>query len=261
MQFTGGYWGLTACISRYPEQHFTVICLSNSSEVSAFSKTRAIAELFLGDQMQPLPERKNDPAEEKPIELTLSQRKSLAGAFRGKGNSPVWKTELHDGKLMLVDHLDKAYELIPLAPTRFKAADGSPFYNSARFDFTLDDGGAFEKVTLTSLENGFHEVIEFNRVELAEPTLDDLAEYAGLYLSEELGAAYRFKVDQGALWLRVNSRRWERFRPLERDEFTPADRDPHDQRFVRFTRNASGNVTGVSIAFWRVRGVAFSKLP
>ncbi len=258
MQFTGGFWGLTVCFSRYPQEHFAVICLSNSSDVSAFAKTREIAELFLGERMTPLPKPVPD---ENAIELDAETLKTRTGAFRGKGNSPVWRTELQDGRLMLVDHLDKAYELLPLSPTRFKPAEGSPFYKSARFEFTLDEACGFQKVTLSSLENGFHEVIPFGRVELVTPKAGELNEFAGLYHSEELGATYRFQMEEEALWLRVGSRRWERLRPLEKDEFTPDARDAHDQRFIRFTRNTEGKVTGFSIGLWRVRGVAFSKLP
>ncbi len=51
--------------------------------------------------------------------------------------------------------------------------------------------------------------IEFQAVELVDPTPDQLKEYAGRYESDELAATYRLAVRHGRLWLRVNSRRWE----------------------------------------------------
>lgn len=257
MQFTGGFWGLAVCMSRFPEERFTVICLSNSSEVSPFTKTREIAELFLGDKMAPLPKPVPDEAT---IELDAEVLKSRIGAFRDKPNTPVWRTELREGRLMLVDHLDKAYELLALSPARFKAQEGSPFYKSARFEFASDETGKPQKMTLSSLENGFHEVIEFDRVDLVAPEDLQLDSYSGIYHSEELGATYQFKVDQNALWLRAGTKHWEKMRPLEKEEFTPDARDAHDQRFLRFSRNADGKITGFTISFWRIRGVAFSKL-
>jgi hypothetical protein len=97
-------------------------------------------------------------------------------------------------------------------------------------------------------------------VELATDKPGELDQSAGMYHSEELGATYQNKVEKDALWLRVGSRHWEQLRPLQTDEFTPEVRDAHDQRFLRFTRDAEGKVTGFTVAFWRVRGVAFSKV-
>lgn len=259
MQFTGGFWGLSTCMSRFPEEQFTVICLSNSGEVSAFRKAREIADLFLGDKMQPAPKSDDTPTEEKFIELELADLQALTGEFRDKDTTPIWQTSVRLGRLMLMDHLDKVYELKPLSPTRFKPVGDTPFYDSARFEFTLDDSGSVKTMVLSSNENGFHEVISFKRVKLDPPPTEKLAEYRGTYTSEELGATYRFKVDQDALWLRVNSRRWEKLRPLTREEFTPLTVDPHDQRFLKFTRNSDGELTGFTIAFWRIRGIQFSK--
>jgi CubicO group peptidase (beta-lactamase class C family) len=258
MQFTGGFWGMTTCISRFPEQKFTVICLSNSSEVSAFAKTREITELFLSDRLAPIEPSADDL--EHPVELSSAELALLAGAFRSKGNSPVWRTEVREGKLMLVDHLEQAFALQPLSATRCKAVPPSPFYASARFDFIKDEAGRTTGLTLWSREQGFHETYRFGRVELVEPSTDALKEYTRTFFSDELAATYRFKVDQEALWLRVNSRRWERLRPLERDEFTPHARDPHDQRFLRFSRAADGMIDGLSAGLWRVRGVRFEKM-
>jgi hypothetical protein len=258
IQFTGGFWGMATCMARFPDQKFTVICLSNSSEVSPFAKTREIADLFLADQLAPVaPPSPTDDQDFVP--LTPDRLQKLTGAFRQAGNSPVWRIEVRDGDLLLIDHLEKAFVLKPLSASRFKPFGRTPFYPSARFEFATDDAGTATSVTLSSFVDGFHESFQLNRVQLVEPAREKLAEYAGVYSSDELAATYRFKVEDDALWLRVNSRRWERLRPLVRDEFTPDRRDPHDQRFFRFTRNAEGTITGLSACLWRVRGVTFSK--
>jgi CubicO group peptidase (beta-lactamase class C family) len=55
IQFTGGVWGMTAAMSRFYQQRFTVICLSNNDDISPFSKAREIADLYLADVLQPAP--------------------------------------------------------------------------------------------------------------------------------------------------------------------------------------------------------------
>ncbi|HUQ70697.1 MAG TPA: serine hydrolase [Planctomycetaceae bacterium] len=257
IQFTGGFWGMATSIARFPDEKFTVICLSNSSEVSPFARTREIADLFLADRLEPVAKAAEDKAE--PVELPIAALQALTGAFRAQKNAPVWRTEVREGRLMLVDHLDHAFALQPLSATRFQPVGETPFYPSARFEFTADADGRAKGLTLSSYEHGFHERIRFDRVELAQPATAELSNCAGIYESDELAATYRFKVEDDALWLRVNSRRWERLRPLTRDEFTPDRRDPHDQRFIRFSRGDDGTITGLTVTFWRIRGVRFEK--
>jgi CubicO group peptidase (beta-lactamase class C family) len=260
IQFTGGFWGMTSCVSRFPDEKFTVICLSNSGEVSPFAKTREIVDLFLADKLAPIAPPASD-EEQSFVSLTPDQLQKLTGTFRDAGNAPVWRTEVRQGELMLIDHLEKAFVLKPLSASRFKPVGKTPFYPSARFEFAIDDAGTAKGLGLSSCESGFHETYRFNRVQLVEPSAEKLGEYAGQYISPELAATYRFKVEDGGLWLRVNSRRWERLRALVRDEFTPDRRDPHDQRFFRFSRDSDGKIIGLSAGMWRVRGVSFAKVP
>jgi hypothetical protein len=56
----------------------------------------------------------------------------------------------------------------------------------------------------------------------------------------------------------VNSRRWEPLDPTVRDEFVHVQ-EPADGRIIRFLRNDNGEVTGLSIDYYRVRGVRFTK--
>ena len=90
-------------------------------------------------------------------------------------------------------------------------------------------------------------------------TSDQLTQYAGQYISDELAATYRFIVRDGQLWLRVNSRRWEQLDATVRDEFIPHIREPTDGRIIRFLRNENDEVTGLSIDYYRVTAVRFEK--
>ena len=101
--------------------------------------------------------------------------------------------------------------------------------------------------------------IEFQPVELVDPTPNQLKEYAGRYENDELAATYRLAVRDGRLWLRVNSRRWEALEATVRDEFVHMQ-EPSDLRIITFLRNEKGEVTGLSIDIGgRLRGVRFTK--
>ena len=101
--------------------------------------------------------------------------------------------------------------------------------------------------------------IEFQAVELVDPTPDQLKEYAGRYESDELAATYRLEGRDGRFRLRANSRRWEALDATVRDDFVHMQepvRPPHHY----FLRNEKGEVTGLSIdTGGRLRGVRFLK--
>ena len=229
IQFTGGVWGMTAAIARFPEQRFTVICLSNNDEVSPFAKTREIAELYLADAMEPVPATAS-PADEPADfpELPPDELRDKVGAFRLLDEGRIWKVAIREGDLHVIDPLNKAWRLKPLTATRFRPVGDTPFYKSARFHFRREAPDQPWAMTLESNENGFREVLEFRRVDLVDPPPDRLIDYAGDYLNDELSATYRFAVKDGALCLRVGSHRWERLDPTVSDEFIP--HDPHAPR-------------------------------
>jgi CubicO group peptidase (beta-lactamase class C family) len=259
IQFTGGFWGMTAGIARFPDQKFTVICLSNNDEISAFGKTREIADVYLADVLQPLPDAGPADEPDRFVRLPAEQLADKVGAYRLLSERRVWKVAVRDGDLHVIDPLNKAWRLKPLSATRFRPVGDTPFYRSARFLFRRDPPGGPYAMTLESNEHGFHEVLEFRRVELVDPSPDQLRAYAQVYDSDELASTYRFAVREGALWLRVGGRRWERLDPTVRDEFIPHVRTPHDNRIITFQRNDKGEVIGLSVGFWRVKGVGFAR--
>ncbi len=98
-----------------------------------------------------------------------------------------------------------------------------------------------------------------DRVNLVEPTSEQLKDYTGEYHSDELSTRYRFNVSDGKLLLRVNNFGWEPLDPTVQDEFVPGVRQNHDNRIFRFTRNQQNQIVGLTVALWRVKGVSFTK--
>jgi CubicO group peptidase (beta-lactamase class C family) len=260
IQFTGGVWGMTAAIARFPEQRFTVICLSNNDEVSPFAKTREIAELYLADAMEPVSATAS-PADEPADspELPPDELRNKVGAFRLLDEGRIWEVAIREGDLHVIDPVNKAWRLKPLTATRFRPVGDTPFYKSARFHFRREAPDQPWAMTLESNENGFREVLEFRRVDLVDPPPDRLIDYAGDYLNDELSATYRFAVKDGALCLRVGSHLWERLDPTVCDEFIPHVRTLHDNRIITFRRDGNHRVIGFTIAFWRVKSLTFQK--
>jgi CubicO group peptidase (beta-lactamase class C family) len=262
IQITGGYWGFTCCLSHFPNHDTTIICLSNSDSISAIVKAKQMADVVLEDVFSPRPDAAKSDEKEKFSELTNQQLKRFEGSYRRKGNHPILRINAAQGSLRVVNGFGDTAILRPLSQTRFKPVGSSGFYPSAVFDFEVrPESGLAVSVALASFDNGLHEEYIHQRVQEAEDYDDDaLRQFSGTYISDELGAIYRFRVGDGHLELRVGSRRWEPMKPLEADEFSPIVKDPHNTRFIRFTRNDAGSVDGFSVGFWRIRSLRFRKL-
>ncbi len=259
IQFTGGMPGYVAAVTRFPEQHFTVVCLCNNSTITPWEINSRIADLYLADNLGPEPPSKDKDAAKRAhdnvAKLDESEIRDKVGAFRLRADGRIWKVVLQDGKLFVSDHLNNIHPLIPLGRCRFQPK-GGVYHESARFEFTR--ASPKSPYLMTSYWVGG--TLKTDRVEPVEPTQQQLNEYAGEYRSDELTASYCLKVSDGKLYLRVNNRGWEPLDPTVKDEFVAGIRQNHDNRILRFIRDEKDQITGLSVALWRVKGVAFTKV-
>ncbi|MGE3780691.1 MAG: serine hydrolase domain-containing protein, partial [Pirellulaceae bacterium] len=251
IQFTGGMPGYVAAMTRFPDQRFTVICLCNNSQIAPWEINARIADIYLNKELgPPEPSTDHDAAgREQDHKVRLDDRdlRDKVGAFRLRGEDRIWKIEWSEGQLTLVDHLNEPHPLIPMGRNRFRPLGGF-FHESARLVFERTSATA--PYSLTSRWVGG--TLEFDRVNLAEPSEQSLRDYVGEYYSDELATTYRCRVEKGKLWLRVNNRGWEPLDATVCDEFVPGDRENHDNRILRFLRDPQGQVTGMSASLWRV---------
>jgi hypothetical protein len=222
--------------------------------------TQLIADLALSDRLAPQASRTPArPASELPtVELKEAELRDKVGAYRTKYNGVIWRITLRDGTLRLTDPFHGTCALRPLSATRFDPA-GAGFSPTTQLVFSRPEAGSPWSLTQEWDLPDNKARVEFQAVELVDPTPDQLKEYAGRYENEELAAIYRLAVRDGRLWLRVNSRRWEALDATVHDEFVHMQ-EPADLRIINFLRNEKGGITGLSIDIGgRLRGVQFTK--
>lgn len=258
-QFTGGAWGLSTALTQFPEQQLSIICLSNSDEIAAWTMNRRIADLLLAEHLQPVESRAQaTSASDLPtVEVSEEELRDKVGAYRIKKTGQIWRITLQEGELKLTDHLLATHRLRPVAVNRFDPE--GPFYATTQFVFSRKSADSPMSFVSQWEEPENRGSLEFEPVELVEPSAAQLAEYAGQYVSDELAATYRMEVRENQLWLRINSRRWEQLDATVHDEFIPHSREPVDGRIMRFLRDADGKVTGLAADYYRVTGVQFAK--
>ncbi len=254
IQFTGGMPGFRAAITRFPERKFTIVCLANNTEIDATGMTRQIADIYLADDFEPIPvEGRPEPEPVKFVNLPRTDLEDKVGGYRMGPRGAIWRIDLEADQLRWTDHVDNTFDLRAVNATHFRPS-GSPIDHNS-FLFAREDPA--ERYTLTlKWPDGSQELTP---VELIS-TGDRLEQFVGRYFSEELTATYRIKVDDGSLWLRVNSRRWERLSPVVRDQFAPSIRQTFDNRLLTFRRNRVGDVVGFDASLFRIGGVPFARV-
>jgi hypothetical protein len=250
---------MTSAVTRFPEQELTAICLTSTDDIKAWAANRQIADLLLADRLQPQPSRPGQqPASDVPeVALSEAQLSRLVGNYRPKGaGGAAWTIGKGSRGLALTDHLRQTIPLRSLSATTLDP-DGPQFYATTRFVFSDVEPRSGFTAEFDEPENRGR--IEFERVELVTPTASDLEGYAGEYECDELAVTYRFMVRDGALWLRIGSRRWEQLDATVRDEFIPHIREPADQRVMNFLRDERGAINGLAAHYYRVKDVRFAK--
>jgi CubicO group peptidase (beta-lactamase class C family) len=109
----GGAWGgYRAQLLRFPEQHFSVVCLCNSGNSNPERRAKRVADVYLASLMKP----KEAGQQERPLERTAlkeinvpaSDLANLAGEYWSDELAVSYDLAVQDGALRLVKITDRA---------------------------------------------------------------------------------------------------------------------------------------------------------
>jgi CubicO group peptidase (beta-lactamase class C family) len=156
----GGSWGgYRAELLRFPEQHFSVVCLCNRSDSNPEGRAERVADIYLAPLLKPKEkkaEHRHETVRKPEISVPAETLGAMAGLYWSDELAVTYKLGLVDGKLTLAQilglpNMPRSSELngtilIPVAKDEFDAADaGMSLHfqrNSAGLpdSFTLDVG-------------------------------------------------------------------------------------------------------------------------
>jgi len=127
-------------------------------------------------------------------------------------------------------------------------------YKELNRTFAIDTKGAGGGVRLTENGSGQSKPRVWEREPPFEPTPQQLTQFAGDYVCEELGGfVYSVHVEGAALQVRARPAQRFTLAPLFPDAFTG------EGQMIRFTRDAKGRVEGFRVYAGRVRNLRFAK--
>ncbi len=174
---------------RFPGAQLSVAVLCNLAGTEPGGLARRVADLYLADQLAP------EPGEQPAVDLSQEELGRLAGVYRHRESDLAWRIDLRDGRLTL--DAGPGLPLSALGDGRFRLAG-----SEVTLSLAVPEDGAGPRLRF---ERGYEEIV-YDWVESADPSPQELAEYAGTYYSLELAAAYSVTVEDAELVLGPDSK-------------------------------------------------------
>jgi hypothetical protein len=184
----GGDAGYRSDMTRFPEQHFSAAVLCNAAEANPSGLVRQVADIILAKDLKaPEPTPAKEPVKISGMTLTTEQMAAIAGTYWNRVNDNFAKILVSDSKLQLELGGGKVHVLKPSGEARFNIAD-VPWGNDVDIHFMA---ATAVKSRLLEVSFGGGKPDTFEAVTAFNPTVPELAEFAGAYLSEEIDPVYR----------------------------------------------------------------------
>jgi Beta-lactamase len=242
----GGAWaGFRAGFVRFPEQRFSVICLTNLATQNPDDLCYKVADIYLADLIQDKPKEEKKKAE--PITLSKQELEEKVGNYKDQ-RFGIWiSTSMKDDKLRLTA-MGLDLGLTPVSRTLFEA-------QNAPVDISVEFQPDAKGKTSRALINvaGVERYNLIKAAPLAPLTAAQLKEYEGDYVSEELlTAKYRFVADKASLVVKFRSFPPTPFKAMAADQFAQHGFG------IDFVRQGK-KITGFKLNMERVAGIEFVK--
>jgi CubicO group peptidase (beta-lactamase class C family) len=239
----GALFGYRTDILRFPEQHFTVICLCNLGTANPALLSHKVADLYLEPAF---PKRATTREPAKSAHDVSHPQKSaadpteFAGTYENDVHNAVMFTTA-DGQLALPGPRPQI-----LGSTR----PGHYTFGELTIDFDVSKS---KDVTSVKVSRGADIQFTGSRIELAHPDDAQLSAYAGNYHSDELDRDVTLVAERGRLLARQKWGDSVPLEPLAKDEFRAGG------VVAVFRRDAAGKVTGYVMFGARARGMQFER--
>ena len=240
----GSWYGYRAQMLRFPEQRFSVICLSNLGSFNPEVLCKKVADIYLENQFLeegPEPELAGSAKE---VELALDVLLEKCGLFE--------ETQTHTVAELLIGEEGLEVEAMGL---KFKlAARSQDHFFALNAPVTLNLFFEAENKTLVLDINDGYQQQTYQRIETPAFSPEDLQEYAGCYHSPELNVTYQFILVNGELKLLPEMPLFKYVKLTKKDVFNLGLAN------LKFLRGEENKISGFSIDAGRVKDIRFERI-
>jgi CubicO group peptidase (beta-lactamase class C family) len=239
----GGDAGYRSDMIRFPDQHFTAVCLCNRADSNPSELTLQVAEIYLAKEMTA---DKVGAGPGKTVQLVPEKLAAKVGTYIKAEGGLTLSITLKDDKLHITPGAgEDSYEMNALSENDFRLA-------TAPIDFkfeALKPGGPLRLI----VKHGEDKPEVFEAVSPFTPSTSELSSCVGFYYSEEIEPIYVMKIDDGKLVLHTLKNKPDTLRPITPDLFAASIGT------IRFKRNAQRQVSGFVLNADHVRNMLFQK--
>ena len=248
VEHAGTDLGYRSNIIRFPQQHFSVVCLCNTT-ANPTMLNRKVADLYLAANLKEAAPA--TPNEEDSVRLSPEKLAGKDGFYRLRNGGLVMRIVSENGMLqvaedeerrpLIADH--EGHFLLPSvglpSVIRFEPAEG--LAQQLLIESLIDPQQIWDRLPEFTLGSG------------------EEREYAGSYFSDELDAVYRVEDKGGNLVLKRFKYPGQALTPVIRDLFSFRLDPPSQVGVIEFMRDSSGHLSGMTLTTRRVRHLKFSR--
>ena len=261
-QFVGNYKGLNeiqhggadagyrSFLTRFPDEKFSVVVLSNAAEFNSGDMAHKVVDIYLKDKIKKEPvvaAKKEESPKPAGVSVDQATLNTYLGDFELQPGFNISIT-LNNGQLFGQATGQPAFKLTPLSNTEF-TVEGV----DAKVEFVPNGG---EKINTLKLHQSGR-IMDAPRLKGFDKNAVNLAEFSGSFYSEELSTTYDFVVVGGKLVAKHSRHSDFEIQPLKKDIFS-------GQAWffgqIEFVRDAKNGITGCKVSNGRVRNLYFKKL-
>jgi len=243
----GALGGYRSTLIRFPEQSFSVICLSNLSSFNPSRIGRQVTDIYLADQFKEKAKPGAKPAEKtKFIKLPRKNLQEKVGAYIDPKTGAYRRLGLR-GNTLILEASGQRFTLAAVNETEFEVLK-APVMMVIKFE--KQNKG---KPMLMHIYREGEQSETYESFKLAKPTPAQLKEYAGDYYSDELQVTFHLALREGKLHFVHKNAPESPLQPTLKDKFTERGYR------INFIRDKEKKLTGFTLDAGRVKNLRFDK--
>jgi len=241
----GALGGYRSALTRFPDQKFSVIILSNLSSFNPSEMAYRVADIYLSGQFQEV-RKETDAPQMKTIDLPEEKLKEKVGSYIDKATGSSYSIRVVENHLEFFGQ-GQRLNLEALSEDVFIVTG---IRASIKMEFEKQGEGT--PVLLHITQPG-RPVQTYESYERYRTTQEELEDYTGTYRSDELDAIFELARERSRLTFTHRNAPSGALVPLTKDIFTIGD-----MRII-FLRNDEGEITSFVVNAGRVQNLRFHK--